>query len=86
MVGELTLYETVIDIAEDYFGPAAPRFVGRLINNHLHKAPEQITTKDLPELVTWSKLTVAMLTDDKDAIEEFSSRLDALVKQNSRRK
>jgi hypothetical protein len=78
MVNEATLYDNVTEIAEDYFGPVAPRFMSRLITNHLGKTPETITPADLPELTEWVKLTVAMLTDDQSLIKEFTARLDKL--------
>jgi hypothetical protein len=80
MVGEQAIYQSVTDIAEDYFGPAAPRFVQRLAVNHLGKQPDKITPKDLQELVDWMKLTLAMLTDNEKVITEFSGRLDLLAR------
>ena len=78
---ETTLYETVTDIAEDYFGPAADRFVSRLIVNHLNKTPEKLTKKDLRELISWIKLTLAVITDDPKVVSEFSRRLNSLLKR-----
>jgi hypothetical protein len=75
MDGKLSLYQEVIGIAEDYFGPAASRYIDRLIIGHLGKRPQQLRYKDLPELFTWVKLTVAMVTDESPMIEEFMTRL-----------
>jgi len=73
------LYDKVVSIAEDYFGPAAPRFINRLITNHLGKAPVKITARDIPDLAVWVSLTVAMLTDDQDTIDQFTKRLHQLT-------
>lgn len=81
MDDKLPLYQEVIGIAEDYFGPAASRYIDRLIIGHLGKRPQQLRRKDLPELFSWVKLTVAMVTDESPLIEEFMIRLDKL--QNS---
>ena len=78
MVGEMTLHAAVVDVAEDYFGPAAPRLVDRLIVNHLGKTPEKLTSKDLEELASWIKLTIATISDEAEVVEEFSARLTGL--------
>jgi hypothetical protein len=65
-------------IAEDYLGPSGPRFIERLSNNHLGKPSEQITPKDMDELIKWARLAAAMLTDDAGTITEFMDRLDKL--------
>ena len=78
-----TLYDKVVSIAEDYFGPAAPRFINRLITNHLGKAPAKLTPRDIPDLAIWISLTVAMLTDDEDVIDQFAKRLNQLAGKRS---
>jgi hypothetical protein len=78
-----SLYQEVIVIAEDYFGPAAPRYIDRLITGHIGKQPQQLRHKDLPELFSWVKLTVAMVTDEEPVIEEFMHRLVALQKADA---
>ncbi len=75
MVEETTLYKTITEIAEDYFGPAAPRFMNRLITNHLGKQPEQLTRRDITALARWAKVTAAMITDDQKSVDEFVRRL-----------
>lgn len=73
-----TLYHEVTKIAEDYFGPAAPRFMGRLITYHLQKAPEEIDHNDLEVLSSWTQLAVSMITEEEAVIEEFVDRLKSL--------
>lgn len=73
------LYQEVTHITEDYFGPAAPRFVDRLIVNHLDKQPKQLRQEDLPELIEWIRLTVSMLTEDNATVSELSERLTLLL-------
>lgn len=70
-----SLHTQLIRIAEDYFGPAASRFVDRLISNHLKKEPAQLGEADLPELIKWASLTCALLTDDPRTLAEFTERL-----------
>lgn len=72
------LYKQVIAIAEDYFGPAAPRFIERIINNHFHKSPNNLKAGDLPELTEWVRLTLAVLTEHESEVEELTERLSNL--------
>jgi hypothetical protein len=83
MVDELTAYDSVTEIASDYFGPAASRYVSRIIVNHLGKSPTQLRHKDIPELVNWIKLTLAVVTDDMNLVEEFVARLKTLSRKYS---
>lgn len=72
------LRDQVIAVAGDYLGPAAPRFIDRLIANHLAKQPGDLSDKDLPELIRWTRLATAMLTDDPKEINDFVQRLRQL--------
>jgi hypothetical protein len=74
------LYAEVIEIATDYLGPASKRFIDRQIINHLQKEPEKLTKNDLNRLIGWIEVVVALLTEDKKLIQEFTSRLEALAK------
>ena len=82
-MGGQTLDREIARIAEDYFGPAAPRFINRITINHLGKEPRQITAQDLPELIRWIKLTVSMMTEETATIDEFIARLNALAGKKS---
>jgi hypothetical protein len=79
MVEEKMLHHEIITIAEDYFGPAAPRFINKIIESHLRKDPELVTKKDMPEIVTWVSLSVAMMTDERSVVAEFTKRLNMLT-------
>lgn len=81
MVSQTMLYDDITRISEDYFGPVAPRFISRIVANHLNKKPEQVTAKDMPELINWVKLCMAMVTDEADTISEYIERLNKLAKQ-----
>lgn len=72
------LFEAIVGIAEEYLGPAAKRFMSRQIIYHLHKQPVEVTLQDLPKLVEWARVTVALLTEDRSLVEDFSSRLLSL--------
>jgi hypothetical protein len=79
MVTRGTIYDDIISISEDYFGPAAPRFIKRLVANHLNKQPAQVTSKDLPVLINWIQLSMAMVTDETATINEYINRLCELA-------
>lgn len=71
----ITLYNDIVGISRDYLGPAGERFMRRQILTHLGKEPEELTQKDVPELVSWVRLTFALLTDDTRMIDAFTERL-----------
>lgn len=80
---EGSLYEQVVDITYDYLGPAARRFVAREIETHLKKEPEQLTTADIPILLDWSKLAIALLTDDKEMVGDYTRRILKLTEYHN---
>jgi hypothetical protein len=79
------LYQKIVDISQDYLGPAADRFITRQINTHLNKAPEQLDEADLRILIDWIKPTFALLTNDTKLVNSFIDRLLALTGQPSKR-
>lgn len=78
MTAATTLYSEVVEITEDYLGPAADRFIGRQITFHLNKKPENLTKDDLVKLVEWVKVSLSLLTDDHKSVEAAASRILAL--------
>jgi hypothetical protein len=68
-----------LSITEDYLGPAAPRFVERMVANHLDKPADKISDKDLPELVLWIKLAVTVITEDEKVVQDYLERLESLA-------
>lgn len=75
MAKTTTLYQDVLNVTADYLGPAAQRFIDRQIDNHLSKSPEQLTKKDVEKLVAWSRVSMALLTNDKQLIDEYVNSL-----------
>jgi hypothetical protein len=74
-----TLYANIVKVVELYLGPAAPRFVERQINSHLNKAPEEVTSEDIAQLVEWIRVSLALLTDDRATIDECARKLIQLA-------
>lgn len=77
------LYKQIIDISEDYLGPATKRFIDRQIIAHIDKDPEDLTPKDVPKLIDWIEAAVSMLTNDKDLVVEYRDRLEKLTAKKS---
>lgn len=75
------LYHQVVEVTEDYLGPAAQRFIDRQIMNHLHKSPAALTQRDLPLLIEWIHAAVVLITEDTNLINDFVSRLEGLTKK-----
>lgn len=74
------LYEDIVLIVTDYLGPAGQRFVDRQIVFHLKIKPQEITKKDVPSLVEWIKVTLALLTEDAEVIKNCIDRISKLAK------
>lgn len=77
MVSE-TLYDRVVRVTHVYLGPAADRFIARQVQNRLHKQPQDLSSKDLSSLIDWIRVTVSLLTEDSEIIEEYISQLVVL--------
>ncbi len=74
-----SVYNEVVRVSHVYLGPVADRFIARQIENHLHKLPNQLVRTDLAELIDWLRLSIAMLTEDVDIIEEYVNELNKLA-------
>jgi len=75
----VSLYEEVVTVTSDYLGPAAQRFIDRQIESHLEKKPQEISPTDLKKLVEWCKVSLALLTQDKDEVDKYAERLSGLT-------
>ena len=78
----ISLYDKVLTVTYDYFGPAAQRFIDRQIQNHVQKSPSQLTYGDLKDLIAWISAAMAVLTDDLELRQEYVDRLKELSKNS----
>lgn len=69
------VYDQAVQITKDYLGPAAERFINRQILFHLKKEPEMLNKNDIPQLAEWVKVSIAILTEDKEMVDEFTKRI-----------
>lgn len=69
------LYSRMVKLCEEFLGPAGERFIRRQVETHLSIRPEDIKPKHLPQLVDWTKLMLAVITDDSKIVEDFSNRM-----------
>lgn len=76
-----TLYDRVVRVTHVYLGPAADRFIARQVQNHLHKQPSELSPRDLNKLIDWIRVTVSLITEDSEIIEEYIGQLVTLSKQ-----
>lgn len=72
------LYDRIVELSQEYLGPAGERFMRRQISTHIGIEPEAIRKKHLPELVNWVGLTFAMLTNNRNEVDNFTDGLMAL--------
>jgi hypothetical protein len=70
-----TLADQVIDITQEYLGPAADRFVTRLINFHLKKEASELKKDDIKKLSEWIKVSLGLLTEDKSIVDECERKI-----------
>ena len=73
------LYEKDVRVTHVYLGPAADRFIARQVQNHLHKNPEELSPGDLKKLIDWIRVTVSLLTEDSEIVEEYIHQLTPLT-------
>lgn len=78
MPQQTRIYQRVLSISEDYLGPAAQRFLSRLVTNHLGKPASEVTPADLPQLVIWIRLAATVITDDETVVTDYIKRLEKL--------
>lgn len=78
-----SIYDQVVRVTHVYLGPTADRFIARQVENHLHKAPEELSQSDLLSLVDWIRVVMSLLTEDNGIIEEYTNELLKLTKHNA---
>jgi hypothetical protein len=75
----VNLYEQVVLITQEYLGPAADRFVTRIIGAHFDKDPNQLKKKDIPQLSQWIKISLGLLTDNRKIVDECEEKIMQLA-------
>lgn len=78
------LYEQIVHITEEYLGPAAKRFINRQIEFHLEKKPSEVTQQDVTKLAEWGKVSLGLLTEDKNMVDEFEKKMMMLAPQGAK--
>lgn len=66
------LYNDVVQITQDFLGPAAERFIDRQIKTHVNKEPAELTQADLKQLSEWLKVAIALLTEDETTVKQYT--------------
>lgn len=74
-----TLYRKAVLVTEEYLGPAGERFIRRQISTHLHIEPEKLDKDKLSQLVDWSSIAFALVTNNDEDIDSFTEDLKALT-------
>lgn len=78
MGNTLLIYDQVLEVTQDYLGPATKRFIDRQIDAHLHKKPHELTKDDMDKLTEWLKVSIAMLAHDKSLVDDYVQSLKNL--------
>ncbi|MDV2480959.1 hypothetical protein F8E02_02835 [Methanoculleus sp. Wushi-C6] len=70
--------QQVLDIAVQYLGPAAERFLERQTKAHMDNLPfADLKRSDIPTLASWVRTSAALIIDKKKA-EELAERISRL--------
>jgi hypothetical protein len=78
------IYLDLVSITSQYLGPAAERFIDRQVHNHLNKSPQNLTRKDVDNLLDWLRSSVSLLTDNEKLVEDYISQLRDLSRGNKK--
>jgi hypothetical protein len=79
------LYQKVVEITQDYLGPAADRFIARQIEHHLHVEPRDITRPQLVKLLDWIQIAMTSLTKDEVLVNQYIAELKQLTSKDKDR-
>ena len=74
-----TLYKKTVQVTEEYLGPAGERFIRRQISTHLNIEPESLDKHNLSQLIDWSSIAFALVTNNSRDVDAFTQDLRALV-------
>ena len=69
------LYTDVVQITQDFLGPASERFIERQVKTHIHKDPRELDQNDLKQLSEWLKVAIALLTDDETTVKKYTDNI-----------
>jgi hypothetical protein len=69
----------MVQVSEEYLGPAGERFIRRQITTHLKIEPEELDKKNLSKLIDWSSIAFALTTNNSDDIDSFTRDLRSLA-------
>lgn len=69
------LYDEIINVAQDYLGPAAGRFMSSQIQSHLGIEPSQVRSEDIAKLEDWLRVSLSLISNDTASINDFINRL-----------
>lgn len=72
-------YQQLVDVTNDYLGPASERFIQRQVETHLNKKPEEVTQEDITKLIEWVRIAIALLTEDGKMVDNYVSSLEKLA-------
>jgi hypothetical protein len=78
MTIEAQYYLKILQITQDYLGPAAERFISRQISSHFNKHPNDLSKQDIPMLAIRIRSGLKVLTHDEHILDEAYQRISAI--------
>jgi len=65
----MTPYESVVDVAKTFMGPAAESFMARQCQVGLGKSPAEITKAHFKDLAKWTETAACRFIDQPKAVD-----------------
>lgn len=74
------IFDQLVEVSQDYLGPAAERFIDRQVSAHLKKDASELQASDIAKLIDWIKLSFSLLTKDTSLVDEYIERLRLIAR------
>lgn len=72
------LHGKLVNILNDYLGPASERFLDRHIEAYLQITPNSFSIEHIIQLNEWVKASMDQLTEDKKLVDKCMNRIESL--------
>lgn len=78
-----TIYDEVVRLAHEYFGPDSARHIGKFIKVHLRKPPEHLTKDELVSMIDWIKNEASYMAEDQHKADQYVRDLLAMTDRDN---
>lgn len=79
MPNQTTLYQSLSDLSDNYFGNSVTVSIRARLEIQLEKPLDELTPGDLLEQLGWLKSIACLFTNDKERVEDFALKAEILA-------